>query len=125
MLHIPATKSTPEIFYSEESDMLSIIGESYPENTFAFFEPVFEWLNKNLPHMKKLHLHVNISYMNSSSTKCMLDILDLLAKSYQAGSDISVSWYYDRENDRALDIAEEFEEDAEVPFQIIASELAS
>ncbi|MDD3573916.1 MAG: DUF1987 domain-containing protein [Methanospirillum sp.] len=120
MLHIPATKSTPEISFSEEFHTLFITGESYPENTFAFFEPVFEWLHMNLPGMKKFNLHVNISYMNSSSTKCMLDILDLLAKSSQAGSDVSVSWYYDQENDRALDIAEEFEEDAEVPFEIIA-----
>lgn len=122
MLHIPATKSTHEIFYSEENQTLSLIGESYPENTFAFFAPVFDWLHENLPIMKRFHLHVNISYMNSSSTKCILDILDLLAKSHEAGSDVSVSWYYDRENERALDIAEEFEEDAEVPFEIIASE---
>ncbi len=120
MLHIPATKSTPEIFYSEENQTLSLIGESYPENTFAFFAQVFEWLHENLPKMKTFHLHVNISYMNSSSTKCILDILDLLAKSYESGSAVSVTWYYDRENERALDIAEEFEEDAEVPFEIIA-----
>jgi hypothetical protein len=46
--------------------------------------------------MKTFHLHVNISYMNSSSTKCILDILDLLAKSYESGSAVSVTWYYDR-----------------------------
>lgn len=124
MLHIPATKSTPEIFYSEENQTLSIIGESYPENTFSFFEPVFDWLHTTLPGMKKLHLHVNISYMNSSSTKCMLDILDLFAAAAKKGTEVSVSWYYDRENERAFEIAEEFEEDAEIPFEITAYEQA-
>ena len=54
----------------------------------------------------------------------MLDILDLFAAASEKGTEVSVSWYYDRENERAFEIAEEFEEDAEIPFEIIAYEQA-
>lgn len=120
MLKIQATKSTPEIVYSEEEHRLSISGESYPENTFAFYDPVFTWLHEYLPTIDKIDLHVNIRYMNSSSTKCMLDILDLLGEAAKRGCTVSVSWFYEPDNERALDIAEEFEEDVEIPFEIIA-----
>ena len=120
MIDIPATKSTPEIVFSEKDKRLSITGESYPENTFEFFKPVFEWLQETLPSIDKLTLAVNISYMNSSSTKCMLDILDILGECAQQGCDVSVVWYYEADNGRALDIAEEFEEDVEIPFEIVS-----
>ena len=120
MLNIQATKSTPQIEYSDEERTLSIIGESYPENTFSFYEPVFSWLHDFLPTLDLINLHVNIKYMNSSSTKCMLDILDLLSEAAKRGCSVSVSWFYEQDNERALDIAEEFEEDVEVPFEIIA-----
>jgi len=121
MLDIPATKSTPHIVYSEEEHRLSIIGESYPENTFAFYDPVFAWLHEHLPALDQINLHVNIKYMNSSSTKCMLDILDLLGESAKKGCTVSVSWFYETDNERALDIAGEFEEDVDI-IPIKASE---
>jgi len=36
MLSIEATKSSPRVEYIEQDSVLSIIGESYPENSFEF-----------------------------------------------------------------------------------------
>ena len=118
MLDIPATKTSPRIFFSEESKKLKISGESYPENTFAFFEPVFTWLNTELPNYDQVTIEVNIRYMNSSSTKCLLDIMDMLAEAAENGSNISAIWYYDPENERSHEIALEFGEDVSIPFII-------
>ncbi len=119
MIDIPASKSSPEIRYSESDNTLTISGESYPENSFAFFQPVFEWLHDQLKRKEQLHVSINISYMNSSSTKCMLDILDLLGDTSKHDCSTTVSWHYEKENDRALELAEEFQEEAAVPFRII------
>lgn len=119
MIHIPATTSSPEIIFSETDQTLSIYGESYPENSFTLFEPLFEWLQNELPKYKKLSLKVNISYMNSSSTKCMLDILDIMDNAFNEGTEASVIWYYEKDNERALELAEEFREDLKLPFEII------
>jgi hypothetical protein len=119
MIHIPATTSSPEIIFSETDHTLSIYGESYPENSFTLFEPLFEWLQNELPKYKKLSLKVNISYMNSSSTKCMLDILDILDNAFQEGTEVAVIWSCEKDNERALELAEEFREDLKLPFEII------
>lgn len=119
MLDIAPTKSTPAIRFDEDEHLLSITGESYPENTFEFFSPLFTWLHETIPLLDAITLDVNIRYMNSSSTKCILDILDILGEASVRGCTVAVRWYYDEENNRALDIAEEFEEDAGVPFAII------
>lgn len=120
MLNIKATKSSPEVVLDKSENTLRISGESYPENSFAFFEPIFEWFNNELPKYRQFKLKVNISYMNSSSTKCMLDILDILNEAAKKGCAASVSWYYENGNNRALELAEEFQEDMEIPFEIVA-----
>ena len=119
MLHIEPTKTTPKVLYTAELAELLIAGESYPENSFAFFRPVFEWLHTELPLLERLTLKVNISYMNSSSTKCVLDILDLLSEAAQRGCETKVVWYYEHANPRGLDLAEEFREDMQLPFEIV------
>lgn len=118
MIDIPATKSSPGVRFSLREGVLTMTGECYPENPFGFFGPIFDCLRAELPRMSALHFQVMVPYMNSSSIKCMLDLLDLLAGS-EHGCAARVSWYYDEENDRALELAEEFGEDIAIPFEIV------
>jgi hypothetical protein len=48
----------------------------------------------------------------------MMDVFDLLEDHYQQGGDISVQWHCDRDNDRAVETAEEFMEDVTFTFTI-------
>ena len=120
MIDIYPTKSTPRVLFEEQEDTLTISGECYPENSFDFFKPIFNWLKEKMLDDKDLSMSVNISYMNSSSTKCMLDILEILEKAYDNGKKINIIWYYEEDNERTLDLAEEFREDFTMPFDIIA-----
>jgi len=119
MIDIKATSTSPRIAYRTEDRTLEIIGESYPENSFEFFAPLFSWLDARLKDPAPLKVEIDISYMNSSSTKCVLDLLDMLEEAHGGGREVSVSWFYDDGNDRALDLAEEFKEDVKLPFAII------
>ena len=42
-LHIKATKYTPEIDL-DINGTISLVGKSYPENTFEFYAPMMEWV---------------------------------------------------------------------------------
>ena len=48
----------------------------------------------------------------------MLDVLDMLAERAATGADIRVEWLYEKGNDRAYELAEEFSEDVSLPFEI-------
>jgi hypothetical protein len=119
-LFIARTKSSPEIRFDPDSRALEISGESYPENSFDFYAPVLAWLSESLPSLPGLRLEVSVSYMNSSSIKCMLDILDVVQSAFAEGKSVSVTWNYETDNPRSLDLAEEFKSEVTLPFVLHA-----
>jgi len=121
-LSIPRTGTTPEIRWEPAAGVLSISGESYPENSFDFFAPVLQWLTTSLAALPGLRIEVSVSYMNSSSIKCMLDIFDALGEAHAAGKKVEVVWNYETDNPRALDLAEEFRSEVTFPFAVHAME---
>jgi len=121
-LDIPATSSSPLIRFDPETSTLLMEGESYPENSFEFYDPILAWLKEALASLANLRVEIVISYMNSSSTKCMLDLLDLMEEAFGQGVSVSVVWRYSPENPRALDLAEEFQEEVTFEFLIVPSE---
>jgi len=121
-LDIPRTTSTPQIRFVPATNRLLLRGESYPENSFAFYAPIFAWLKEYLATGQPLTLDIDIDYMNSSSTKCMLDLLDLLEEDFSKGGKVAIVWHYDRENPRSLDLAEEFREEVSLPFTVVTDD---
>ncbi len=120
-LLIEATAATPRIAFDWEAGLMSIRGESYPENSFAFFQPVTDAVSSFLVDTDRpMRLDVALSYLNTSSVKCIMDLLDLLEDAHAKGRTVEVNWYCDPENDRAVEVAEEFAEDVTLPFTIVA-----
>ena len=120
-LDIAATATTPAIRFTAETGVLEIRGESYPENAFAFFEAPICWLRRFLAETDNpVRFDVEVAYMNTSSIRAMVDMLDLLEQAHLFGRNISVRWLHDEENERALDVGEEFKEDLTLPFEIVA-----
>ncbi|HIJ94901.1 MAG TPA: DUF1987 domain-containing protein [Desulfuromonadales bacterium] len=122
-LHIQQTSSTPLIQFNTGTGTLHISGESYPENSFDFFEPVISWLKIAVTECNELSLDIAITYMNSSSTKCTFDIIDILEEAFERGVKTSIVWRYDRENPRSYEMAEDFRDEVTFPFEIEAIEL--
>ncbi|WP_042695873.1 biofilm regulation phosphoprotein SiaC [Azospirillum sp. B506] len=121
ILRIEATSCSPLIDFDPAGGQLRIEGESYPENSFDFYAPVFSWLEEYLKNpAPEVVLDIGLSYLNTSSIKCMIDVLEMLDGAHQNGRTVSVRWHYDSDNDRALDMAEEFAEDVSLPFEILA-----
>ncbi len=120
-LYIEASKSTPLIEYKDR--VFSISGQSYPENAFQFYQPVSQWLKEFLEIMTaSTTFTFNLEYMNTSSSKCIMDLVDILDAAFIEGKEIVINWYYDIDNESLLDCAEEFKEDVHIPFNIIALE---
>jgi hypothetical protein len=120
-LVIEAGASSPYIRFDPADGILEIGGESYPENSYEFYTPVLAWIDAYLPAAKgTVAFIVHLSYLNTSSTKCMIDILDRLEAAFSSGKDVRVEWYYDADNDRAKDTVAEFKEDFTMPFSLVA-----
>lgn len=110
-LLIEATKYTPKVDFNADQNTLEIIGKSTPENTFEFFEPIKKWLNDYTADPKKCVVTFNIPYFNSSSSRAIYDIFDILSSASSAGNEITVNWEYDKNNENGEESGEEFRED--------------
>ncbi len=119
--NLPASQSTPAIAADWDTGLLSISGDSYPENSFDFFTTTIEWIERFLAERDApLRLELRLVYMNTSSVKAMMDIFDMLEEAHGKGRSVSVDWLYDPRNERVEMLAEEFREDCSFPFNILA-----
>jgi hypothetical protein len=116
---IPKSKSSPEVIMDYENGLLEIIGESYPENSLGFYKPVYDWLNKCIQDKVQLKVNFKLNYFNTSSSKCVIDILDSLDKYFLSAGKVEINWYYEEDDDDMKETGEEFSSDLKVPFQLV------
>lgn len=123
-LYRASTKSSPEVDFNPEAGVLKIKGQSYPENPPAFYHDLFVWLKKYLAAADhEILVELNISYMNTSSTKCIMDMIYLLEDAFNAGANVCINWHYTARNRSMRECGEEFREELNVKFNIIAEEV--
>ncbi|WP_294966718.1 DUF1987 domain-containing protein [Sulfurimonas sp.] len=108
-----ATKYTPEINLDAKG-IISLVGKSYPENTFEFYKPMIKWLEEyfEVNEFGTTTINMEIIYFNSSSSKLFFDFFDLLEENCEKHT-ITVNWIYDGENVSAQEAGEDFIEDFE------------
>ena len=118
-LTIESTQSTPSIMTNFKAGTMEMRGDSYPENSFELFSPAMKWIEEYLKQAgRPLTLNLHLLYLNTSSVKAMMDIFDILEEAHKEGRKVAVNWYYDDQNERVAELAEEFKEDCTFPFQI-------
>ena len=112
ILEIKQTEYTPKIILDPHKELFEFYGESYPENTFEFYEPVLEWFRDFFNGKRDVVITMELSYLNSSSLKSFFDIFEILNTSAREdNSIIKVLWIYDEENDISLELGENMDED--------------
>lgn len=111
-LKLSTTQYTPEISLDVNNGTISVVGKSYPENTFEFYKPVMEWIESYFDGnaQEKTVVNLEIIYFNSSSSKLFFDFFDLLEEVNDSNT-IEINWIYDEENESALEAGEDFQED--------------
>ncbi|MDK2126072.1 biofilm regulation phosphoprotein SiaC [Parachitinimonas caeni] len=120
-LSIAATQSSPAVNSNWQHGLLSMCGDSYPENSFELFDPVINWVERYLDESDApLRLELHLLYLNTSSIKAVMDIFDLMEEAHRRSRPVSVCWYYDEDNPRAAELAAEFKEDCSFPFDILS-----
>ncbi len=121
-LYIEQNKGTPLIDFDPRTNILKIEGQSYPENAFKFYEPILTWINDFLEETDRaisIEINFNLPYINSSSTKCIMMMLDTFEDYHNSGKNVCVRWFYDEDNESSFECAEEFKEDLSLPFSIV------
>ena len=108
-------KNLPNVYFNEKVGELRITGRSFPENPIDFYNPLIESV-KNLT-VDSLSVTIEVDYLNTSSTKC---ILELLKTAKNTVNDLVVVWINEEGDDDMQELGEYFEEclDLEFDFRV-------
>ncbi|HEY9250253.1 MAG TPA: DUF1987 domain-containing protein [Rariglobus sp.] len=118
-LAITPTDTTPAIDFDAAAGVLRFSGESYPENVSAFYEPVLAWVREALAERIPLKVVMSFGYLNTSSTKAVLDLLLLLDDHHRDGGRVEVEWHYNPALEVMQEAGEEFGEDLALPYRLV------
>jgi hypothetical protein len=82
--------------------VLELEGESYMENPYEFYLPILDMIDVCVNKYSKLVLNNKLHYMNTTSSRCIYEILSNLKTYQESGTTIEVNWYYDQEDQEML-----------------------
>ncbi len=120
-LIIAETKTTPSINFDAQTGVLNITGESYPDSAMQFYQQVIDWLNQYIANSTQpITFNFKFSYFNTSTSKCILDMLSLLEAAHAKGRKVEVIWHYREDDEDMQESGEEFAQDINVPFSLVA-----
>jgi SiaC family regulatory phosphoprotein len=114
-IFIPSTDRTPEVRFAFGAHVLSLSGESYPEDAAAFYGPLFQSLNQFAAGLNggRVVMDLRLDYFNSSSAKALMRIFQLLEDAATKGNEVRVNWHFDPEDDTMQEFGEDFAQDFE------------
>ena len=118
-IRIEKTQKTPLIIL--ENGYIRLSGHAIPQNAREVFGICFQWLEEYLKSpAQETKVDLFFEYINTSSIRCIVDILILLCKIPEESSKtIEVNWYYEDNDDEAYDLGSYIQANMEVPFNII------
>jgi hypothetical protein len=121
-LFIIGSNECPTIILDKDKAIFEISGQSLPEEAISFYTPVIDWFEEYIKDPLPVTVfELRLDYCNSSSTKAIADVLEVLEEHYKKGGKVEVKWYYMEDDDDMLDVGKEFQEIIKVPFTFIAT----
>ena len=87
---------TPSVNFSGKTGICEISGESFLEDTVDFYTPLIEWLENYTTEIKKpLAFIIKLTYFNTSTSRCILDLLNVIKDYEEDEGEVVVNWHYD------------------------------
>lgn len=101
----------PEIELNAGSGACYIAGESYLEEPFKLYESVLQWFKDYFSKEKgALALSIRLSYINSTSSRAILELLRGLKVLQESGHALTINWMYPSSEEDFNEIREEGED---------------
>ncbi len=114
--YVVESEDNPSVFCDIEKGLIEMEGRSLPENVDSFYNPVIEWVKKYIENPKpKTKVEFGFMYLNSSSSKKILEILMLLKK-LLPDNKLEIIWNYRKDDEDMLEEGRDFEQMTKLKF---------
>ncbi len=117
MLKIEATKSSPFVYIDVHNCIFEISGLSYANNTDVFYKQIINYIDREFSKLEcELNCKFYLTVFNSVTYKYILNMMAKFMMLNKKGKNISVTWYYDKDDEDNLESAEDIGELFNIPF---------
>ena len=98
----------PTVNFNSKSGICELSGESFLEDTVEFYKPVVNWIENYIETIKSpIAFIIKLSYFNTSTSRSILDILNILKDYEDEGGEVIINWHFDQ-ND--IDMEEDIDD---------------
>ncbi|MCB8995613.1 MAG: DUF1987 domain-containing protein [Bacteroidales bacterium] len=105
-IYIEGTRKTPSISLDPKG-IIKIEGRSIPEDAELFFSDLINWLHSYLGSGNpSTRVDLSFEYLNSGTSKVVLQMLKALKDLCNEGHQLTVNWYYEEGDDDILERGE-------------------
>ncbi len=117
-LYIESTPNTPEANFNATTGIMKLEGRSIPENPGQYYEKLVAWLREYYKQPQALtQYHIKLEYINSGSSKAMLDILRLAKEHHEKGNICHIYWYFEEDDEAIQELGEHYQYTLKLPFE--------
>jgi hypothetical protein len=119
-LMIEPTRATPYVRLDAREGTLVFKGRSSPGSSMDFYYPIMSGIDRAFTSgMNSITANFEFEYFNTSSSKCLFDILKRLANFKENGMQVNVNWYYEEEDEDMRETGEDYEDVLGLSFNYI------
>jgi hypothetical protein len=120
ILKINETQQTPKVEFNAADNTITFMGRIMCEDAPDFFEPINNWIQEYEQEApEKTSLNISIEYINTSSSKCLLNMLKRLEHFKDNGKDVEVNWIYESDDEDIQEVGQDFHLMVDMPFNFV------
>ncbi len=108
-LRIEKRIDSPLVIADGESGLFEVSGKSLPEDAVEFYKPLEKYVLEYVKSPKsKTVINLKLEYLNTSSSKKLLDIVGYFEKLPAQGYEVELYWYFHEDDQDMIDEGNEF-----------------
>ncbi len=117
-LRIAKTNDSPLVNFNQEEKIFEISGVLIPEDPAKFYKPIIAWTNEySKDPDPETNIVLKIEYINTSSSKSLIQVLRIFEKLNQADSNVHIQWFWEDED--MFEAGSDYKSVLQIPFEII------
>lgn len=119
-LRIEQTEETPFFQFDMVSGVMDLRGRSLPNSSQRFYTPILNKIERHIENTSSTFTaNFAFEYFNTSSSKCLFNILRSLASYKFRGKNVVINWFYESYDDDMKETGEDYEDILGVRFNHI------
>jgi hypothetical protein len=119
-LVLEGTVKTPSVSFNANNGEFELKGRSILENALEFYEILYNWIDiYGINPKPTTQVDVKLEYFNTSSSKCILHLFKKLEQINSKGTEVSINWYFEKDDEDMEEAGEDYQAIISLPFKII------